>query len=85
MMICHDVLYNCVHSSFAFSPPTHARSHTHSKTEYISMEIMNEHGIATPMNFVANTPEEAEEIYTTKMNTREFCCQIVASSDVPSN
>ena len=49
------------------------------------MEIMNEHGITTPMNFVANTPEEADEIYTTKMNTREFCCQIVASSDVPSN
>jgi len=46
--------------------------HTTLKTEYISMEIMNEHGIATPMNFVANTPEEAEEIYTTKMNTREF-------------
>jgi hypothetical protein len=42
------------------------------KTEYISMEIMNEHGIATPKNFVATTPEEAEEIYLTKMNTREF-------------
>jgi succinyl-CoA synthetase beta subunit len=31
--------------------------------EYISMEIMNEHGIATPKNFVATTAKEADEIY----------------------
>ncbi|KAL7463000.1 hypothetical protein ACHAXS_003370 [Conticribra weissflogii] len=36
--------------------------------EYISMEIMNQHGIATPRGFVANTPEEAEHIFTTMMN-----------------
>ncbi len=40
--------------------------------EYISMEIMNQHGIATPRGFVANTPEEAEHIFTTMMNKREF-------------
>ena len=38
--------------------------------EYISMEIMNQHGIATPKGFVANTPEEAEHIFTTMMNKR---------------
>ena len=31
--------------------------------EYISMEIMNAHGIATPQGYVASTPEEAENIY----------------------
>mmetsp|Transcript_36976 Transcript_36976/g.66524 ORF Transcript_36976/g.66524 Transcript_36976/m.66524 type:complete len:451 (+) Transcript_36976:78-1430(+) len=36
--------------------------------EYISMEIMNQHGIATPKGFVANTPEEAEHIFNTQMN-----------------
>ncbi len=78
----------CTHLLLSRHPTTHPRTNAYtlrSKTEYISMEIMNEHGIATPMNFVANTPEEAEEIYTTKMNTREFSCPIVASSDVPSN
>jgi hypothetical protein len=41
------------------------------------MEIMNEHGIATPKNFVATTPEEAEKIYTTMMNTREFSYRLM--------
>mmetsp|Transcript_7655 Transcript_7655/g.17330 ORF Transcript_7655/g.17330 Transcript_7655/m.17330 type:complete len:451 (-) Transcript_7655:97-1449(-) len=36
--------------------------------EYISMELMNQHGIATPKGFVANTPEEADHIFTTMMN-----------------
>ena len=36
--------------------------------EYISMEIMNQHRIATPRGFVAKTPEEAEHIFTTMMN-----------------
>ncbi|KAL7485121.1 hypothetical protein ACHAW6_010722 [Cyclotella cf. meneghiniana] len=36
--------------------------------EYISMEIMNQHGIATPRGFVAKTPEEAEHIFSTMMN-----------------
>lgn len=31
--------------------------------EYISMEIMNEHGIATPEGYVSSTPEEAENQY----------------------
>lgn len=35
------------------------------------MELMNQHGIATPRSFVANTPEEAEHIFTTMMNKRE--------------
>ena len=40
--------------------------------EYISMEVMNQHGITTPRGFVANSPEEAEHIYTTMMNKREL-------------
>lgn len=40
--------------------------------EYISMEIMNKYGIATPAGFVASTPEEAETIFKTQMNIREF-------------
>lgn len=36
--------------------------------EYISMEIMNQHGIATPKGFVANSPAEAEHIFNTMMN-----------------
>jgi len=35
--------------------------------EYVSMELFNEHGIATPSAFVAETPEEAEHIYAVKM------------------
>lgn len=31
--------------------------------EYISMEIMNDHKIATPEGYVATTPEEAENQY----------------------
>lgn len=48
--------------------------------EYISMELMNAHGIATPAGYVANTPEEAENIFTNKLNKREYtqenhgCC-----------
>jgi len=38
--------------------------------EYISMEIMNKYGIATPAGYVASTPEEAEAIFKTKMNSR---------------
>ena len=40
--------------------------------EYVSMEIMQQHGIATPSCYVASTPEEAEEIYTKKMNTGKY-------------
>jgi len=36
--------------------------------EYISMELMNKHGIATPKGFVASTAEEAEDIFANKMN-----------------
>ncbi|KAL3762951.1 hypothetical protein ACHAWU_001098 [Discostella pseudostelligera] len=36
--------------------------------EYISMEIMNQHGISTPKCFVASTPEEADHIFSTMMN-----------------
>jgi len=32
------------------------------------MELMNEHGIATPQGYVAFTPEESEDIYAIKMN-----------------
>jgi len=36
--------------------------------EHVSMELMNEHGIATPKGYVAFTPEESEDIYMNKMN-----------------
>mmetsp|Transcript_17955 Transcript_17955/g.21455 ORF Transcript_17955/g.21455 Transcript_17955/m.21455 type:complete len:428 (-) Transcript_17955:335-1618(-) len=36
--------------------------------EHVSMELMNEHGIATPQGYVAFTPEESEDIYANKMN-----------------
>lgn len=32
--------------------------------EYISMEIMKSHGIATPECYVASTADEAEHIFT---------------------
>jgi len=35
--------------------------------EHVSMELMNQHGIATPKGFVAFTPEESEDIYANKM------------------
>ena len=38
--------------------------------EHISMEIFNEHGIATPGGEVAFSPEEAKEAYT-KMGSRK--------------
>lgn len=31
--------------------------------EYISMEIMQEHGISVPEGYVSSTPEEAENQY----------------------
>ena len=40
--------------------------------EYISMELMNKHGIATPEGYVATTAEEAEDIFTNKMNKRTW-------------
>ena len=42
--------------------------------EYISMEVMNAHHIATPACFVAETPEEAENIFTHKLNHRKCIC-----------
>lgn len=37
--------------------------------EYISMELMNQHQIPTPVGAVATTPEEAEHAYATKFST----------------
>jgi succinyl-CoA synthetase beta subunit len=39
--------------------------------EYISMELMNAHGIVTPRGYVASTPDEAEIIYQTEFAKRE--------------
>jgi len=36
--------------------------------EHIGLELMNEHGIATPKGCVAFTPEEAKDAYINKMN-----------------
>lgn len=40
--------------------------------EYISMEIMQSHGIATPNCKVASTPEEAEEAFLSIRNQRRY-------------
>jgi succinyl-CoA synthetase beta subunit len=39
--------------------------------EYISMEIMQSHGIRTPKYQVASTPQEAEDIFSNVLNQRE--------------
>lgn len=40
--------------------------------EHISMEIMRSHGIKTPECMIANTPEEAEEIFINGLNKRKL-------------
>jgi acyl-CoA synthetase (NDP forming) len=40
--------------------------------EYISMELLQAHGIAVPPGQVADTPEEAENIFNNILNTREW-------------
>jgi succinyl-CoA synthetase beta subunit len=36
--------------------------------EYLSMDLMKQHGIATPAGYVASTPEEAENDFINKLN-----------------
>lgn len=36
--------------------------------EYLSMDLMKQHGISTPAGFVASSPEEAENIFLHKIN-----------------
>jgi acyl-CoA synthetase (NDP forming) len=36
--------------------------------EYISMELMKNHGIKTPECYVASTPDEAENIFMNSLN-----------------
>lgn len=54
--------------------------------EYNSMDLFKQHGIQTPKCFVADTPEEAEDIYMNKMNTRKSChvndCSIIMMSSM---
>ena len=40
--------------------------------EYLSMDLMKQHGIATPAGYVANSPEEAENIFLHKLNKSEY-------------
>jgi hypothetical protein len=40
--------------------------------EHTSMELMQAHGIGVPAGQVAITPEEAENIYVSILNTRKF-------------
>lgn len=37
--------------------------------EYISMDLMNKHNIVTPKSYVASSPDEVENIFSSKMNT----------------
>lgn len=39
--------------------------------EYASMEIMKTHGIKTPECHVADSPDEAEHLFTNSLNKRE--------------
>ena len=48
--------------------------------EYISMELMQSHGIATPISHVAETPEEAENIFRNIMNKRKYCLMLFVAS-----
>ena len=36
------------------------------------MELMQSHGIGTPPGFVATTPQEAEDAFVNKLNTRKY-------------
>lgn len=40
--------------------------------EYISMEIMKSHGIATPECYVANNPDEVDHLFATSFNKRAY-------------
>lgn len=40
--------------------------------EYESMDLMKQHGIATPAGYVASSPEEAENIFLHNLNTGEW-------------
>jgi hypothetical protein len=40
--------------------------------EYISMELMQTHGITTPNCYVATTPEQAEHIFNNSLNKRTY-------------
>eukprot|EP00529_Nitzschia_sp_RCC80_P024453 CAMPEP_0113481300 /NCGR_PEP_ID=MMETSP0014_2-20120614/22338_1 /TAXON_ID=2857 /ORGANISM="Nitzschia sp." /LENGTH=444 /DNA_ID=CAMNT_0000374793 /DNA_START=144 /DNA_END=1478 /DNA_ORIENTATION=+ /assembly_acc=CAM_ASM_000159 len=37
--------------------------------EYLSIELMKQHGISTPAGYVASTPDEAENIFMHNLNT----------------
>lgn len=38
--------------------------------EYISMELLKDHGVPTPEAYVASTASEAENIYMSKFNNK---------------
>ena len=42
--------------------------------EHISMELFNEHGIATPKGMVAFTPQEASDAYVAMGNRKYVVC-----------
>ena len=44
--------------------------------EYISLEIMKQHGIKVPKGFVASTPEEAEHVFSMQINRRTLMIYI---------
>ena len=37
--------------------------------EYLSMDLMKQHGISTPAGYVASSAEEAENIFLHKLNS----------------
>ena len=57
--------------------------------EYMSMEIMQHHGITTPECYVANTPDEAQHLFETSFIKREYIFFIAAAIEtekvLPSN
>ena len=44
--------------------------------EYISMEIMKSHGIATPECYVADTADEAEHLFANSFSKRAYICSV---------
>ena len=51
--------------------------------EYISMEIMHDHGIATPEGYVASTPEEAENVYMRALQHSKYRIESCRVNEMP--
>ena len=72
MIVCaNQIARSCVRRRVTYLSPMGAVRHLNVH-EYISMGLMQTHGIKTPECKVASTPEEAENIYLNTLNKRKF-------------